>query len=275
MDRSKIAYTIWPWGTATREQIELAAKEIAAIGFTCFEGNRKDMYTYDLDLNAYQEMLKRNNLRPISFFFNMGKRGEEDLVFEKLEKELDFVARLDVKRICLQGTSSRPDLAHPDDMPQDALEYELDSIGIFAEKARSFGITPCLHPHHYSWIMYETEIDYLLQNLDEDLVMFAPDTAHLVAAYADPVEVIRKHAERVGFTHLKDFVYGAEGFSNNTADVYDRFCELGTGNIDFAAIMRILEEAGFDGYHCIEQDKAPVSKAQSARNNLKYLESIL
>ena len=279
MDTSKIAYAIWPWGTATREQMELAAKEVTEIGFTCFESVKRAIYAYDLNLDAYREVLKRNNLRPVSFYFHLGRKEEEDQVFENLEKELDFVAQLDVKRVCLQGTGFRPDREHPDEMPQDALEYELDTIGRFAEKAKAFGITPCLHPHHNTWVMFEKEIDYLLQNLDEDLVKFAPDTAHLVAANADPVKVIGKYAKRVGFTHLKDFTYGADigsmGFAKQDVEVYSNFSELGTGNVDFAAVMRILDEAKFDGYHCIELDKAPVSNIQSAKNNLQYLQNLV
>ena len=64
------------------------------------------------------------------------------------------------------------------------------------------------------------------------------------------------------------------GFAKQDVEVYSNFSELGKGNVDFAAVMRILEDAKFDGYHCIELDKAPVSNIQSAKNNLKYLENL-
>ena len=71
-------------------------------------------------------------------------------------------------------------------------------------------------------------------------------------------------------TNLQEFY-----FAKQDVEVYRNFSELGKGDVDFAAVMRILDEAQFDGYHCIELDKAPVSNIQSARNNLKYLENLV
>lgn len=279
MDRSKLAYAIWPWGTKKPEQIEKAAKEVAEIGYTQVECAKNVMYTFDWDLEAYKEVLDRYNVKTISFFFGLGNREADADVFKNLEKELEFAAALDVKRVCLQGTSFRPDNSKPDDMPQDALNYELDIINRFANISKDFGITPCLHPHHNTWFMFEKEIDYIMANTDPELVKFAPDVAHLIAADADPVKVIRKHADRVGFTHLKDFPYGTDigsmGFSRSSKEIYSNFSELGKGNIDFPEIFKILDSVNYDGYYCIEQDKAPSSNAESALNNMKYLESIL
>jgi len=279
MDKSKIAYAIWPWGTAKPEQMEKAAKEVTEVGYTQFESVKTAIYAFDLNLEAYKEVLNRYNLKPISFYFHLGNREADADIFKNLEKELEFVAALDVKRVCLQGTSFRPDRSNPDDMPQEALDYELGIINKFANISKEFGITPCLHPHHNTWVMFEKEIDYMMANTDPKLVMFAPDTAHLIAANADPVKVIRKHADRVGFIHLKDFTYGAEigsmGFSQSDVEVYSNFSELGKGNVDFPEVFRILDSVNYDGYYCIELDKAPSSNAESALNNLKYLQSIV
>lgn len=279
MDKSKIAYAIWPWGAGKQEQIETAAREVAEAGYTRVECAKDVMYTFDWNLEAYKEMMDRYNIKTISFFFGLGNREADADVFKKLEKELEFVAALDVKRICLQGTSFRPDNSKPYDMPQDALEYELGMINKFADISKDFGITPCLHPHHNNWIMFEKEIDYMMANTDPKLVKFAPDVAHLIAANADPVEVIRKHADRIGFIHLKDFTYGTEigsmGFSRSSKEIYSNFSELGKGNIDFTEIFKILDSVNYDGYYCVEQDKAPVSNAESALNNMKYMENVL
>ena len=67
-----------------------------------------------------------------------------------LEKELEFIAELGVKRICLQATACRPEV-----MDEAALAYELDVVKRFAEKTREFGIMSNLHPHHNTWVMYK------------------------------------------------------------------------------------------------------------------------
>jgi len=271
MDKSRITAAIWPWGTETRAQMEEAAKAVTSIGYTQFESVKQAIYAYDLDLNAYEEVLKRYNLRPVSFYFHLPKYGEEAGIFENFERELDFVARLGVKIICLQATSMHPGEGK---MTKEFKQFELDLVGKFAEFTKKFGIRSNLHPHHNTWCMYEDEIDNLLQNLPNDVLSFAPDTAHLIAGKCDPVAVIRKYADRVNFTHLKDIkelTVQSEGFANAGMEVYSNFCELGTGIVDFDEVFKILKDVGYDGPLCEELDHAPISNEVSAQNNYRFL----
>ena len=43
-------------------------------------------------------------------------------------------------------------------------QWELDLIARFAEASKKFGISSNLHPHRNTWVQYEDEIDYMLQN---------------------------------------------------------------------------------------------------------------
>lgn len=269
MDTSRITAAIWPWGTETREQMEKAAKEVTAIGYRSFESVKAAIYAYDLNLKDYKEVLDRYNLKPVSFYFHLSNFGAEKSVFENLEKELEFVAALNVKRICLQATGGRPEK-----MTVDNKRFELELIENFARKTKEYGITSNLHPHHNTWVMYEDEIDNILQNLDESIISFAPDTAHMVAGNCDPVAVIRKYANRVNFTHFKDIKNDdlkSEGMASAGMEVYSNFCELGKGCVDFKSIFDILKSVNYDGPLCEELDKAPISNEISARNNYEYL----
>ena len=269
MDASRITAAIWPWGTQTREQMEIAAKEVTEIGYKSFESVKAAIYAFDLDLKAYKEVLEKYDLNPVSFYFHIPKKGLEDQLFGNLEKELEFIAELGVKRICLQATNGRPEV-----MDDAAKEYEFGIIKKFAEKTREFDIMSNLHPHHNTWVMYKDEIDNVLKNLDSKTIQFAPDTAHLTAAGCDAVEVIREYATRVNFTHFKDIKgpeLESEGYASAGMEVYSNFCELGTGCVDFRSVFDILKGVGYDGPLCEELDKAPVSNAESARNNYNFL----
>lgn len=266
MDKSRITAAIWSWGTDTREEMELAAKEISAIGYTSFESVKAAIYAYDLDLNAYRQVLDKYNLTPASFYFLMPAYGEEAELFGNLERELEFITELGVKRICLQATEGRPAV-----MDSAALDYELSLIQRFSEKTQKFGIVPNLHPHYNTWVMYQEEIDCVFKNLDSNTIQFAPDTAHLVAAGCDPVAVIKKYIDRVNFTHFKDIKAQPNGYAAAGKSVYTNFCELGTGCIDFRSIFDVLKAANYDGPLCEELDFAPVSNAESAKNNFNFL----
>ena len=269
MDTNRITAAIWPWGTETRDQMVTASKEVSVIGYKSFESVKAAVYAYDLDLEAYKEVLKEYDLKPVSFYFHLPTDDESDAVFDNLDKELDFIANLGVERICLQGTSGRPDV-----MDNKNKDFELELVRKFALQTKKFGIKSNVHNHHNTWIMYEDEIDNIMQNLGNDIVSFAPDTAHLVAGNCDPVEMIERYLNRVNFIHLKD-IKGAylesKGLSSAGMEVYSNFCELGQGCVNFRKVFDLLKSVGYDGPLCEELDIAPVSNAQSAKNNYDYI----
>ena len=268
MDKSRITASVWTWGTSLPEEMELAAKEVSAIGYESFESVKAAIYAFDLNLAAYKEVLNRYNLKPVSFYYHLPTKEAEKDFFSNLDKELDFIATLGVKRISLQATWGRPKA-----MDKNEMDAQLDIVGRFAEWSQKYGIMSNLHPHNNTYVMYEEELANCLDNLPSNLLQFAPDTAHLVCAGADPVEVIRKYADRVNFTHFKDIPAGgvsSSGFADSGVELFD-FCELGTGCVDFRAVFDILKEAGYDGPLCAELDKAPISNAISAEKNYKFI----
>ncbi len=276
MKKIQMCYATWPWGVKTKEEAIIAAKEVSEIGFKNFESVKNAIYAYDFDLNEYKNMLDSFGLTAKSFYFHLPKAGEEATLFDTLEKELDFVSKLGVTLATLQGVNGRPE---GDVMDEASKKYNLDMTLKFAEIAKKYGITTNVHPHTNTYFMYEDEIDYVLNNTDENLISFAPDTAHIAAAGGDPVEVIKRHAKRVKFTHLKDYRLGDEvtskGWVDSGVPIMSCFHGLGVGTINFPEIFKILDEAGYTGPLCIELDKPPVSNFDSAKKNYDYLSKFL
>lgn len=269
--KSRITASIWPWGTENPEQIRLAAKEVSAIGYKLVESTKSTIHAFDMKLDPFKELMKEFDLTPVSFYFHLPPLAEADAWFKDIEEEMNFVAEAGVKRISLQATWGRPE---GNVLSKEQLEGETALISRFAEKSKEYGITANLHPHHNTWVMYEPEIDYFMQNIDAKLLALCPDTAHLVAGNCDPVEVIKRYVDRVNFTHFKDIKNAnveSEGIASNGVEVYSNFCELGKGNVDFRGVFDVLKAAGYDGPLCEELDKAPVSDAESAKNNYEYL----
>jgi inosose dehydratase len=141
--------------------------------------------------------------------------------------------------------------------------------------AKEYDIIPCVHPHYNTTIMFESEIDFILQNTDPALVAFGPDTAHLKAGQCDPVKTIDKYKERVKFTHLKDITnegLNAAGMRGDV-EVYTNFRELGEGVIDFPGIFKVLDSAGYDGFLTAELDISRFTNKQSAIMSMNYLKA--
>jgi inosose dehydratase len=96
------------------------------------------------------------------------------------------------------------------------------------------------------------------------------------------VALLEKHAARVWHVHYKDCHPGvaagarAAGWDYFTAVRRGIFCELGKGNVDFAALTATLRRAGYDGWIVVEQDVLPGmgTPAESARRNREYLRTL-
>lgn len=275
MKKSQISYAIWPWGTRTKEQAELAAKEITEIGYRSFESVKGAMYAYDLNSKEYKAMLDKYNLKAESFYFHIPAPGlEDENLFNNLEKELQFVSEMGVTRVTLQGTYDRPEV-----FGEKEHEYNLKNMNRFAKIAKTFGLDTNVHPHVYTFFMFPEDIHYVMQNSDPDLIHFAPDTAHISAAGGNPVEIIRQYADRVNFTHLKDYKLGDDvtdsGWVDSDVPIMTCFHGLGDGNTNFPEIFKILDSVNYTGPLCIELDKPPVSNADSAKKSFDYISKLL
>ena len=106
--------------------------------------------------------------------------------------------------------------------------------------------------HHHAGTFVETpqEIDRLLAETDPELVGLLLDTGHAVYGGADPVDVLRRHGDRVRYVHLKD-VRADELARVRTTDIamseaWKRgvFCPLGEGVVDFPARGRVAARRG-------------------------------
>ena len=138
--------------------------------------------------------------------------------------------------------------------------------------------------HHHCAGFAETpaEIEKLLALTDPDLVGLCFDTGHYAFGGGDPVEGIRKHASRIRHFHFKDHepdiaAQAREHQWDYFASVRNGiFCELGKGNVDFAAVIQELEKAGYDGWGVVEQDVLPGmgSPKESAARNRAYLRKL-
>lgn len=274
MNLEKIAYAIWPWGTSTKEEMEWAASEITEVGFKNFESVKAAIYAYDMNLDAYKEVLKKYDLKPISFYFHLPQKEEIENFFSNLKAEMNFIAELGVKSVCLQASMGRIN----EDNFETEIESEFEDIMRFAKVSKEFDIMACMHPHNNTRVMVAKEIDYVMGKASENELYFAPDTAHLIAGGCDPLEYIKKYASRVRFTHLKDFKPGEDvgsvGVATAGMEVYKNFAELGKGSVDFKEVMNILDGVGYSGYHCIELDSVPVSHKESAKNNYEFIKAL-
>lgn len=141
-------------------------------------------------------------------------------------------------------------------------EQEYAELAAFCENLADFGtsvgVAVSYHPHTLCTIETSDEIELLMTQTSE--LRLCLDASHIALVGEDPLTVIDRWWDRIGYIHLKDWGNG-------------KFAELGRGTlaIDFAAILRMLVEREFPGWVVLEQSQSEVSPRESARINAEYL----
>ena len=132
----------------------------------------------------------------------------------------------------------------------------LNKIGAMSQK---MGIRTCVKNDFWT-LMRGNGIRAFMEKLDRSLVSFAPDTAQLQIADADPVELIDAYGKDLHCICLTDTKYKdqVENYKSISPEfpqsgVLQRcYCDLGYGNVDFEAVYNTLKAHNFDNLVVLE-----------------------
>jgi len=144
------------------------------------------------------------------------------------------------------------------------------------------GLRSVFHHHCATFVETPREIESLMKRTDPDLVGLCLDTGHATYGGGSPADLLKQFRERIWHVHFKDCdprvaaQARAEKWDYQTALRHGLFCELGKGSVDFASLLRDLENTDYDGWIVVEQDVLPGMGApkQSAGRNRAYLHTI-
>ena len=145
------------------------------------------------------------------------------------------------------------------------------------------GVRTVFHPHCAGYVETPAEIDRLLELTSPELVGLCLDTGHFCyGGGSDPVEVARRAGERLWHVHFKDCHPEVAAAARRDQVPYMEavrrgvFCELGTGQVDFAGVLEVLRGRDYRGWSVVEQDVLPGlgTPLESARRNRAFLQTL-
>ena len=161
---------------------------------------------------------------------------------------------------------------------------------IFAEGAmkvaeavrREAGLRTAFHHHCAGYVETPAEIEKLMALTDPESLGLVFDCGHYRFGGGNPEEGLRKYGKRVWHFHFKDYhpavgrQAAEEGWDYFQSVRNGVFCELGKGEVNFPALMKQLQELGYEGWGVVEQDVLPGMGApkESARRNREYIRAL-
>lgn len=280
---------------------EKVLQEAASVGF---KGIELGPYGYmPLEVEKVQKELEKNELNIIAGTIFDDLVSESN--YENLLKQVDDICSLIKKLpevpkekgqkygppylvIIDWGHDERDyNAGHPEKaerLSPEAWNKMMEHIKGLATRAwEKYGVRPVIHPHAGGYIEFADEIEKLLEDIPYEIAGLCLDTGHLYYSKMDPVEWIRKYANRIDYLHFKDIDQDLyERVMNQRIRFFEAcakgvMCPIGQGIIDYQSIHELLKEIDYHGYITIEQERDPRNSDTSLRDvkrSVDYLYSV-
>lgn len=291
LDPAKVKLAIAPIGWTNDDMPDLGKEntfeqcvsEMALAGFKGSEIGNK----YPQDVAELKHKLDVRGLQICNAWFSTLFTSEPyEVTIENFIKHRDRLHALGAKVIGAseQGNSiqGKPDNIFGDTKPVytreqwETIARGYNEMGALAQEK---GMILTCHHHMGTGVQTIEEIDTFMSLVDPEKVFLLFDSGHLTFAGLDPVPVLKKYIHRIKHVHLKDCRTAirdqarAEGWSFLTAVRNGVFTVPGDGDVDFAPIFKVLEEAGYEGWVVVEaeQDPARANPFEYAVKARKYI----
>lgn len=137
--------------------------------------------------------------------------------------------------------------------------HRLDEV---AKACAANGLKLCFHHHMGTVVQSRDDIDIMMQSTSTDTHLLL-DSGHAHFAGADPVELARQYANRIGHVHCKDIRENVlERLQNRDSSFLEAvlagvFTVPGDGCIDYDGIFDALRDQDYDGWVVVEAEQDP------------------
>ena len=141
-------------------------------------------------------------------------------------------------------------------------------MAVVVDRCRSRGYQPVFHNETGTFVEAPEEVGRMLEVSEIGLCM---DAGHFLVGGGDPVEYVKKWANRIDHVHIKTADLPRfqqivdEGLPTNTIWEREVFPKLGEGALDVDAFLAALREIDYAGWLVVEQDIFPTTAERFAQ----------
>lgn len=166
----------------------------------------------------------------------------------------------------------------------EAFDEFVEGVKTLAAKANSLGMKMAYHNHDFEFEKIDGKyaLDMIYDILSADLLETELDTCWVNVGGENPVDYIKKYADRVNILHLKDFagsksdnmyaLIGIDEDEKKSQPTQFEFRPLGKGVQDFPSILAAAKQVGTQ-WVVVEQDmpSMDLSPLECAKTSIDYL----
>lgn len=137
-----------------------------------------------------------------------------------------------------------------------------DKLTELARFTLSQGVRLAYHHHMGAYVESPEDIDQLMRRTGPEVGLLF-DSGHCYMGGGEPLDVLRKHIDRVCHVHFKDVRKAVVQLARNQmwsfpdCIVNGTFTVPGDGDIDFAALLDVLLAAHYRGWLVVEAEQDP------------------
>lgn len=144
----------------------------------------------------------------------------------------------------------------------EAWQAYADKLTELARFTLSQGVRLAYHHHMGAYVESPADIDKLMALTGSEVGLLF-DSGHCYMGGCEPLQVLRKHIERVCHVHFKDVRKPVVQLARNNlwsfpdCIINGTFTVPGDGDIDFAALLDVLLAADYQGWLVVEAEQDP------------------
>lgn len=175
----------------------------------------------------------------------------------RVKKEVDIAHQLGVK-LMRHDVSFRPAKEASIKQFETDLPKLTEACQIIADYAKEYGIVTSIENHGF-YVQASDRVQRLIENVDRPNFKTTLDTGNFLCVDEDPLVGVSKNIGYASMVHAKDFYVRpassynpGEGWFQSTTGNYLRGAITGHGDINLREVLKVVKEAGYDGYLSIE-----------------------
>jgi sugar phosphate isomerase/epimerase len=280
-------YSLSRWRTEQHKTLEQSLDWIAANGVRAveFTGIGEESDHLLRRAAALRKRCEKLRLKPIGYCVNaelLVPPARQKQAVAQLKHQVDVAEALGVPSMrhdVTRGFGAHSKGVRTAKTFDGALKVVVPAIREVADYAQERGIKTSLENHGF-YMQEARRVEKLIKAVDHPNFGLTIDLGNFLCVNDDPVKAVRRLGKFVILAHAKDFHVRpkgrmpASGWFATPTDLALRGAICGHGVIDVPAQLRLLKQAGYDGYLSLEFEgmEEPTS---AVRLGLEYLKSEL